>query len=225
MIDWFERSRSARISSRGRAERAAGAAILEERPQPLADRRRQHAFEILERRASQVLVVGVQAAKRDLQRLARQHQRQQREDVGQALAGAVPHELVDERRRRPARRARRAAGGFPRPDGRPPTSRRPPRRCASLSMRTRGFFSRIARQRPAALEPHLEPQVVEAEHQAVGGALRHADREHARQPAADGELLVRIDQRVDELRRPAPRPPCAARTPRRRRPDPRPAAG
>ena len=83
-------------SSRGRAGRADGPPF-EERPQPLADRRRQHAFEVLERRALQVLVVGVQAAKRDLQRLARQHQRQQREDVREALARPVAHELVERR--------------------------------------------------------------------------------------------------------------------------------
>ena len=55
------------------------------------------------------------------------------------------------------------------------------------------------RQRAAALEPDLEPQVVEAEQQAVDRALRDADREHARQPAADGERLVGIEQRVDQL--------------------------
>ena len=54
-------------------------------------------------------------------------------------------------------------------------------------------------QRPAALEADLEALVVEAEQQAVGRALRHAHREHARQPAAHGERLVRIDQRVDQL--------------------------
>ena len=80
-------------------------------------------------------------------------------------------------------------------------------------------------QRPAALEADLEPQVVEAEHEAVGRALRDADREHARQAAADGEVLIRIEQRVDELRRRVLRRPCAARTSRGRRPDPRPAAG
>ena len=55
------------------------------------------------------------------------------------------------------------------------------------------------RQRAAALEPHLEPQIVEPEHQAVGGALRHADGEYARQAAPDGEVLIRIDQRIDQL--------------------------
>ena len=54
-------------------------------------------------------------------------------------------------------------------------------------------------QRSRRLATDVEPEVVEAEHEAVGGALRHAHREHARQAAADGELLVRIDQGVDQL--------------------------
>ena len=54
-------------------------------------------------------------------------------------------------------------------------------------------------QRAPALKADLEPQVLEAEHQAVHRALRDADREHPRQPAADGERLVGIEQRVDEL--------------------------
>ena len=109
------------------------------------------------------LIVGVQAAKRDLQRLARQHQRQQREDVREALAGAVPHELVDGRRSS-CTSSRRAAGGFPRPAGRPPPRAGPRRRSARCRCAMRGFFSRIAASERAALEPDLEAQVVEAEH-------------------------------------------------------------
>ena len=56
-----------------------------------------------------------------------------------------------------------------------------------------------SRERPAALVAHLEAEIVEAEDQTVDGALRHADREHPRQPAAHGEVLIRIDERVDQL--------------------------
>src|SRR5687768_8752779 len=52
--------------------RAAGD---QERPQTLANLRRQHLFEILERRAPQLPVVAVQAAEGDLQRIPRQDQR------------------------------------------------------------------------------------------------------------------------------------------------------
>ncbi len=99
MIEWFERSSSAITSSRGarraRHRRAARGTATAAARMP----RRQHAVEILERRALQLLVVGLQAAKRNLQRLARQHQRQQREHVREALARAVAHELVERRLR------------------------------------------------------------------------------------------------------------------------------
>ena len=81
-----------------RAPAAIGSAtIFEKRPEPVANRGRQDAFQILERRAAQVLVVGMQSTERNLQRLARQDQREQREDMRQALAGPIPHEFVDKR--------------------------------------------------------------------------------------------------------------------------------
>ena len=55
------------------------------------------------------------------------------------------------------------------------------------------------RERPRTVEPDFEPHVVEAQQQAVGGALRDAHREHARQAPAHGEVLVGIDQGVDQL--------------------------
>ena len=54
-------------------------------------------------------------------------------------------------------------------------------------------------QRARRLEAHFEPLIVEAENRAVGGALRDAGREHARQAPPHREVLIGIDQRVDEL--------------------------
>ena len=97
MIDWCRAQQLGDHFLARTDRRGCDGALLEERPQPLADRRRQHAFEVFERRPPQMLVVGLEAAERDLQRFARQHQRQQREDVGEALAGAVAHERVERR--------------------------------------------------------------------------------------------------------------------------------
>src|SRR4029077_3322591 len=72
--------------------RARHRAALDEGPQPLTDRRRQHAFEVLQRSPLQLLVVRIEAAKRNLQRLSRQHQREQREYVREAFTGARPNE-------------------------------------------------------------------------------------------------------------------------------------
>src|SRR4029450_2548592 len=57
-------------------DRAAAPQI---RPERLPNGCRQDAFQVLERRTLQVLVVGVKAPKRNLKRLARQHEGQQRE--------------------------------------------------------------------------------------------------------------------------------------------------
>ena len=40
---------------------------------------------------------------------------------------------------------------------------------------------------------------IEADHDALGGAFRDTHREHPREPAPDREVLVRIEQRVDQL--------------------------
>src|SRR5581483_9456788 len=48
-----------------------------------------------ERRAAQMRIGRLQAAKRDLQRLSRQDQRQQREHVSQALARTIPDEGIE----------------------------------------------------------------------------------------------------------------------------------
>jgi hypothetical protein len=69
--------------------------LHEKRPVCVANLGRENAFEILERRSSELSVVGVQAAKRNLQGLSRKNQRQEREDVGEALAGTIAYELVE----------------------------------------------------------------------------------------------------------------------------------
>jgi hypothetical protein len=71
------------------------ARLHEERPQSVIDLNRENALEVLERRSSNLLVVGVQAAKRNLQGLSSEDQRQEREDVREALAGAILHELIE----------------------------------------------------------------------------------------------------------------------------------
>ena len=55
------------------------------------------------------------------------------------------------------------------------------------------------RERSPALEPHFEPQVVQAEQEAVGRALRHAGAEDPCEPAADRERLIGIDEHVGQL--------------------------
>ena len=197
MIEWFERSRSARISSRGRAERATGRRSSRNGH----NRSRMGGGSTPSRYSRAVpcrfLIVSIQAAKRDQQRLARQHRRQQREDVRETLAGAVAHELVDKRHlvlhvelveQAPALPDRAAHRRLTHDHGEDPLGID---HDARILLEQRG-------QRMAALEPDLEPLVVEAEHEAVRGALRDAHREYARQAPPDGEVLIRIDQRVDE---------------------------
>ena len=79
----------------GRVAGAACARLHEERPEGVANLGREHALEILERRSSKLSVVRVQAAKRNLQRLSREDQRQERKDVRKALAGTISHDFVD----------------------------------------------------------------------------------------------------------------------------------
>ena len=73
------------------------------------------------------------------------------------------------------------------------TRTRAPDRCGCA-----GFFSSIE---PASARTGSAPRSADRRGRAAGldRALRHADREHARQPAADGERLVGVEQRVDEL--------------------------
>src|SRR4029453_2843355 len=71
------------------------ARLHEERREGMANLGREHALEILERRSSKLSVVRMQAAKRNVQRLSREDQRQKRENVREALAGTIPHELVE----------------------------------------------------------------------------------------------------------------------------------
>src|SRR5262249_58706780 len=71
--------------------------ILQIRPERLPDGWRQDAFEVLERGALQVSIVGMQAPERNLKRLVRQDEREQREDVCGALAGPIADVAVGER--------------------------------------------------------------------------------------------------------------------------------
>ena len=65
------------------------------RPEPLPDRSRQDIFEILQRRPAEPGIARIQAAKCDLERLPRQNEREQREDMSKALAGTITNELVE----------------------------------------------------------------------------------------------------------------------------------
>src|SRR6187397_611313 len=75
-------------------DQTAAAPINEERPKALANVRGQHPLEVLQRRPSKLPVVGVKAPERDLKRFAGQHQREQREHMGQTLARPIAHKLV-----------------------------------------------------------------------------------------------------------------------------------
>ena len=206
MIDSFERSSSARISSRDRARRALElGSPSEKRPQPVADIRRKHPLEILERRAAECRIVGVQAAIRDLQRRGRQHQRQQREHVRQALSGAVLEELVHERRLCP-RRSDPAAGGSPRPAGRPPPRGGPRRRYARVSMR----IERVLRRRspPATGRTGSAPRTAGRPGRAAGRPpLAARRRPRTRAPAGGGRQTAGWGRSARRsARRRAPRP-------------------
>ena len=81
-----------------RPGRSGRARLHEERPKCVANLRWKDAFEILERRPSKLSVGRMQAAKSNLQRLSREDERQEGEDVREALARTVPYELVERRR-------------------------------------------------------------------------------------------------------------------------------
>ena len=156
----------------------------------------QHAFEVLEGRPAQVSVVAVQAAKRDLERFPWQHERQQREDVRQALACPVADELVegrlaDEPVEQPLALPDRAA------DSHLPENHLVHALAVDDDAR---ILVEDGRQRPRRLEPDVESRDRRApSSEAVGRALGDADRKDARQPAADGVVLVRIEQRIGQL--------------------------
>ena len=95
MMDSLERMRSARISSRGRVGRPVGRGSSRDGHSARGSSG-QDPLEILEGCASQVRLCEVQAPERNLEGLGREDQRQQREHVGQAAAGAILDELVDE---------------------------------------------------------------------------------------------------------------------------------
>ena len=123
---------------------------------------------------------------------------EQREDVGQALAGAVLQKLVHERSLLGIVDAVEQTMALPhRPADRDLLADHVEDALA-IDAHARVLLE-DRRQRAAALEADLEAQVLEAEQQAVNRPLRHAHREHARQPAADGERLIGIEQRVDQL--------------------------
>ena len=140
----------------------------------------------------------MQAAERNLQRLPGQDQRQQREDMRQALVRPVPHEVVDERHRFSRTERVEQPPAFP---DRPADGHFPQHECEDpfLVDSDGEILLDNGRKRSRALKAHLESQIVEPEHQTVGRALRHADREHARQPPPDREILVRIEQRIDQF--------------------------
>ena len=136
----------------------------------------------------------------DLERLARQHERQQREHVREALTGAVADEVVDERHRLGIEGVElvEQAAAFP---DRTADCRLPEHHVEdplAVDQDARVLLDDLA-QRTAALEADLEAHVVEPEHHAISGALRHTDGKDAGQTAADGEILIRIDQGVDQL--------------------------
>ena len=65
-------------------------------------------------------------------------------------------------------------------------------------MRTVRVFRHDCRQRAPTLEADLETNVRESQDQAIRGALRAAHGHHARNPASDGKVLVRVEQGIGE---------------------------
>ena len=150
-----------------------------------------------------------------------QHQRQQREDVGQALPGP--------RFTNPSTKRLSSTSSSSRwlsQTGRPTaSSRRTRSNTRSTSTRTKALRSTMAASDRPQWNRTSNRRSSRPSSTPSGRALRDADRKHARQPAAHGERLVRVEQRVDRARPRAPRPRPSARGSRRRPPDPRPAAG
>jgi hypothetical protein len=83
--------------TRGSSLLRFGTAVLEERPELLADVSRQRSLEVLECSATQERVIRVQSTKRDLERLPGQEQGQDGEHVLEAAARSVAEHFVDYR--------------------------------------------------------------------------------------------------------------------------------
>ena len=155
----------------------------------------QHAFEILEGRSPKAAVLTVEAAEGDLERLTRENKRQQRKDVGEALARPIAHELVE---RRFVVAAVEQAAARP---------HRPPHcRFAKDDIENplpidadSGIPLEDGRDRSRALEPHVEPIVVECQDERVCRALRDAHRKGPGELAPDPVVDARIQQRVGQL--------------------------
>ncbi len=134
----------------------------------------------------------------DLQWRRRQHERQQREHVAQALARAVLQKVVHERPvvfladliEQPVAFPDRSADGHFASDNFEDALR--------IDADER-ILRHDAREGAAALEAHFEAEILEPQEQPIGGALRDADSEHARQPAPHCKRLVCVDQDVGEL--------------------------
>jgi hypothetical protein len=178
-----------------RAGRLGDAPPDEKRPQRLTNSGRQHAFEILERRSSQLPVLGMKAPERNLERFPRQHQRKQREDVREALAGAVADELVE---RRLADEAVEEAPAFPDRPANGDFAQDQFEDLFPIDVDARVLVQNC-RERSRGLEADVESRIYEREHQAIGRALRDAHGKNARQAPPDREILIGIEQRIDQL--------------------------
>ena len=73
----------------------AGAPLNKEWPDLLPYFGGEHAFEVLERGTSKAAVLTVEASEGNLKRLAGKNERQQGEDVREALPGSIAHEFVE----------------------------------------------------------------------------------------------------------------------------------
>ena len=199
MIDSLELTSSARICSRARGVPAwAAGSSPSTGHKPVANIPGQHPLKVLQRGPAKSPIVGVQSTIRDLQRDRRQDHRQQREHVGQALPGPLFQEPVHE-----AAVVHLVQQPLALPDG------PPHRQLAAHEVEHplhvhahEGAALHDRRQRPPGVEPDLEPQVLEAQQHAVHRPLRDTDRKHAGQPAANGERLVGVQQRVNQLAHP-----------------------
>ncbi|WP_437572920.1 pentapeptide repeat-containing protein [Sorangium sp. So ce542] len=180
----------------GRRLGGGGRAGAQVRPEALADGRRQHVLQVLERGPAEVRVVGVERPVGDLERLALEAEREHTEDVLQAAARPLDKQALGQGRL--GRRGRVRGLGVPHPAVDLDLPRRRRDHVVAAQVDRRALLEQ-ARERHAALVAHLEALVGEAEHQPVGGALGGAALEHARDAAPDGEAHGRVEQRVEEL--------------------------
>src|SRR5262245_53326487 len=142
-----------------------------------------------------VMILDVHASIGDLQRLARDDQRQQRENMSQTPGTTLLQEVVE---RRIARVGLEQALTFPDGPGSLYLLQNDTLNEVAVDRDTR-VLSDDGRERSPGLPAHVEARIVERREQAVRGALGYANGEHPRNAPAHIDLVRRIEQGIGQL--------------------------